>query len=331
MSWKESDLWYNAMKDEMSSMRCNDVWDLVELSNGAKAIGSHFDLELQQMDVKTAFLNGELDKEVYMKQPEGFTSSDGEQLKMLWINAYTLRIWVRYFMSLALRSIETDFKGDRFNLNQCPKNDLQREQMKNIQYASTVGSLDHWKAAKKMMRYLQGTKDYKLIYRRTNNLKVVGYSDSDFAGCVDSCKSTSGYIFILAGGVISWKSVKQTLTATSTMEVEFISCFEATSHDLVSAAVKEHVPQTAHSGDKIKNNMCLIERIAVESRVDLCGEREQIQPDLSTLLRLRASAELLGIFVGGYLKWVWGRGSEYGGGSEQEDIGGISPGSYQKI
>ncbi|RVX12008.1 Copia protein [Vitis vinifera] len=81
-----------------------------------------------------------------------------------------------------------------------------------------------------MMRYLQGTKDYKLIYRRTNNLKVVGYSDSDFAGCVDSCKSTSGYIFILAGGVISWKSVKQTLTATSTMEVEFISCFEATSH-----------------------------------------------------------------------------------------------------
>nr|CAN81027.1 hypothetical protein VITISV_012091 [Vitis vinifera] len=68
------------------------------------------------------------------------------------------------------------------------------------------------------------------MYRRTNNLKVVGYSDSDFAGCVDSRKSISGYIFILAGGVISWRSVKQTLTATSTMEAEFISCFEATSH-----------------------------------------------------------------------------------------------------
>ena len=39
MSCKESELWYNAMKDEMSSMRCNDVWDLVELPNGAKAIG----------------------------------------------------------------------------------------------------------------------------------------------------------------------------------------------------------------------------------------------------------------------------------------------------
>ena len=79
------------------------------------------------------------------------------------------------------------------------------------------------------MRYLHGTKYYKLMYIRTSNLEVVSYSDSDFVGCVDSRKSTSGYIFILAGGVVSW-SVKQTLTATSTMEVEFISCFEATSH-----------------------------------------------------------------------------------------------------
>ena len=39
MTWKESELWYNAMKDEMSSMRCNDVWDLIELPNGAKFIG----------------------------------------------------------------------------------------------------------------------------------------------------------------------------------------------------------------------------------------------------------------------------------------------------
>ena len=68
--------------------------------------------------------------------------------------------------------------------------------------------MDHWKTAKKVMRYLQGTKDYKLMYRPTNNLEVVGYSDSDFAGCVDSRKSTSGYIFILVGGAISWRSVK---------------------------------------------------------------------------------------------------------------------------
>jgi chaperone required for assembly of F1-ATPase len=129
--------------------------------------------------------------------------------------------------------------------------------MTNIPYASAVGSimyaqvctrpdiafavgmlgryqsnpgLDHWKAAKKVLRYLQGTKDYMLMFRRTDEFEVLGYSDSDFAGCLDSRKSTSGYIFMLAGGAVSWRSAKQTLTATSTMQAEFVACFEASSH-----------------------------------------------------------------------------------------------------
>ena len=69
------------------------------------------------------------------------------------------------------------------------------------------------------------------MYRQTDNLDVIGYSDLDFAGCVDSRKSISGYIFMMASEAISWMSIKQTLTATSTMEVEFVPCFEATSHD----------------------------------------------------------------------------------------------------
>ena len=68
------------------------------------------------------------------------------------------------------------------------------------------------------------------MYRQTNNLDVIGYSDSYFVGYVDSRKSTSGYIFMMIGGIISSRSVKQTLNITSTMEAEFVSCFEATSH-----------------------------------------------------------------------------------------------------
>ena len=79
------------------------------------------------------------------------------------------------------------------------------------------------------MRYLKGTRDYKLTYKRSDNLDVVGYSDSDFAGYLDSRKSTYGYVFLLAGGAISWRSAKQTLVTTSTIEAEFVSCFEATS------------------------------------------------------------------------------------------------------
>ena len=98
-------------------------------------------------------------------------------------------------------------------------------------YLSNPG-MDHWKAAKRVMRYLQKTKDRMLTYRRSNHLKVIGYSDADFAGCQDSRKSTSSYIFMLAGGAISWKSVKQTLVASSTMEVEFIACFEASNQGI---------------------------------------------------------------------------------------------------
>lgn len=52
-------------------------------------------------------------------------------------------------------------------------------------YQSNLGR-DHWKAVKKMMRYLQGTKDYMLTFKRSDHLEVIGYSDSDFAGCVDN-------------------------------------------------------------------------------------------------------------------------------------------------
>ena len=110
-------------------------------------------------------------------------------------------------------SIAPIVKSDRFNLNQCPKNDLESEQMKNILYAYAVRSLmyaqifispdiifivrmlrrcqsnpgvDHWRAAKKVMRYLQGTMDYIFMYRRTDNLEVIGYFDIDFVDCVDS-------------------------------------------------------------------------------------------------------------------------------------------------
>ena len=67
-----------------------------------------------------------------------------------------------------------------------------------------------------------------LTYKRSGQLEVTGYSDSDFSGCPDEGKSTSGFIFMMAGGAVSWKSVKQILTATSTMEAEYVACYEAT-------------------------------------------------------------------------------------------------------
>ena len=82
------------------------------------------------------------------------------------------------------------------------------------------------------MRYLRGTKDYMLTFKRSYNLEMIGYTDSDFSRCVDSRKSTFGYVYLLAGAAISWKNVKQTIIVASTMETEFVACFEATIHGL---------------------------------------------------------------------------------------------------
>ena len=69
-------------------------------------------------------------------------------------------------------------------------------------YQSNLG-VNHWKATKKVMRYFQGVKDYTLMYRRVDYLEVTCYSYADFASCMDLRKSTSGYIFMLASGVVS--------------------------------------------------------------------------------------------------------------------------------
>jgi hypothetical protein len=66
-----------------------------------------------------------------------------------------------------------------------------------------------------------------LTYKRPCSLEIVGYSDSDFTGCLDTDRSMSGYVFKLAGGAISLNSSKQIVMTSSTMYAEFVTCYEA--------------------------------------------------------------------------------------------------------
>ena len=320
------------------------------------ALVAHYNMELHQMDVKTAFLNGELDEVIYMKQPEGFIKSGKEDYvcklkKSIYGLKQASRQWYKKFDSVIssfgfeenvvdecvyIKAAKNDFiflilyvddillasssmkllketksflsnnfdmkdlgeasyvlgieikrdrklgilglsqqnyiqkvlkrfgmetctageapmsKGDK--LSKISKNGGKMTAMETKPYARLIGSLmyaqvctrpdlafsvgilsrfqtsptqEHWIAGKKVLRYLQKTKSYMLVYRQVKNLELIGYSDSDFAGNYPkSKKSTSGYIFMLAGGAVAWKTMKQSIITTSTMQAEFVAVYE---------------------------------------------------------------------------------------------------------
>ncbi|RDX87462.1 hypothetical protein CR513_31069, partial [Mucuna pruriens] len=86
-------------------------------------------------------------------------------------------------------------------------------------------------ATKKVLKYLQGTKDHMLTYRRSDYLEVIGYSNLYFDECVYikiTTKSNAiSYVFLLAGRAVSWKSAKQAVVVASTMKLEFVAYFKA--------------------------------------------------------------------------------------------------------
>lgn len=79
------------------------------------------------------------------------------------------------------------------------------------------------------MRYMKGTKDRRILYDAKNNPTptIEGYMDSDYAGCLDTRKSLSGYIFKSCGGAVSWKSCLQKVVALSTTEAEYMAATKA--------------------------------------------------------------------------------------------------------
>ncbi|CAL2249791.1 unnamed protein product [Prunus armeniaca] len=87
----------------------------------------------------------------------------------------------------------------------------------------------HMGIAKRVLRYIQGTIDFGIVFEKGKETTLIGYCDSDWAGSEDDMRSTSGYVFTMGSGVFSWASIKQNTVALSTAEAEYISAAEATS------------------------------------------------------------------------------------------------------
>lgn len=309
------------------------------------AIAVNNNLVLHQMDVKTAFLNGNIEEDIYMKQPEGYSTGSDLVCKLqrsLYGLKQSARSWNQRINEVLLelgfqrcngdnciytqghetdswtiialyvddliiaarspshltkikRQLESIFEmQDLGELKYClglevthgrdsmhicqhryittmlerhrmadskpvltpqdPKNTLEQnaddtEHVDATEYRSAVGALiyaatgtrpdianavgnvskfmekpqkAHWDAVKRILRYLNGTRDVGLFYTKGNQ-ELVGYSDSNYAGDLETRKSTTGYVFQMGTNTITWNSKRQQTVALSTCEAEYMA------------------------------------------------------------------------------------------------------------
>jgi Reverse transcriptase (RNA-dependent DNA polymerase) len=138
--------------------------------------------------------------------------------------------------------------GVRLSTTMSPVNEEEKKNMSKKPYQVAVGSLmyaaittqpdisftvqqlsqftsnpghQHWEAAKRVIWYLKGTRNHFLVLGETENIKLIGYTNSDWANDPDRRRSISGYLFTLGGGVISWSSKNQQTVAASSCEAEY--------------------------------------------------------------------------------------------------------------
>ena len=88
-------------------------------------------------------------------------------------------------------------------------------------------SYAHWNAAICVVPYLSGTREYKLHLGGNNPISLLGFTDSDWANCLDTRRSVGGHAYTLGSGIISWQARKQKTVAASSCEAEYTAAFEA--------------------------------------------------------------------------------------------------------
>ncbi|GJV22257.1 retrotransposon protein, putative, ty1-copia subclass [Tanacetum coccineum] len=200
---------------------------------------AHMNMVVYQMNVKTAFLNGNLQEEVYVSQPDCFMDQDNPN------HVYNLKKAL-YGLKQAPRAYPVDTPMmEKSKLDE----DKEGKAVDLSHYRGMIGTLlyltasrlelqfaicmcaryqarptkKHLLVVKRIFRYLRGTVNRGLWYLKDSSIALTAFADADHAGCQDTCRSTSSSMQFLENRLVSWSSKSQKSAAISSTKAEYIA------------------------------------------------------------------------------------------------------------
>jgi hypothetical protein len=163
-------------------------------------------------------------------------------------------------------------------------------------YMSNPGD-DHWHALERVLHYLKGTMSFEIHYSR-HTVMLEGYSDVNWISDIDQIYTTSGYVFTLRGGAVSWRSCKQTILTKSTIKAELTALDTASAEaewlrELLSVlpVVEKPIPAILMNFD----NQTVITK--VNSAMDNAKSIRHVKRRLKSIKKLRIWSNNCGLYT----------------------------------
>ncbi|KAL0451611.1 UNVERIFIED_CONTAM: Retrovirus-related Pol polyprotein from transposon TNT 1-94 [Sesamum latifolium] len=235
MTSRDVAFWKEADNDEMDSLLANNTWVLTDLAPGSKAIGCKWIFRRKDnTDGSIQTFKARLIAKGF-KQKEGVDYFDTyapiariASIRVLLALASIYKLNVHQ-MDVKMTFLNGDLSEEVYMEQPegfvLPGNENKtRHRLCSFKLSRFTNnpSIEHWKGIRRVFGYFKGTVNLGLFYNRFPAV-LEGYSDASWITSIENNKSTSGWIFSLAGGAVAWASKKQTCSTHSTMKAEFVA------------------------------------------------------------------------------------------------------------